>query len=257
MILYFSATGNSEYVAKYIAYLNDDKVVCMNEYLQNNSAMELNSEKPYVVIAPIYISSMPVIILDLLKKSKLEGNKNIYYIMTCAGSGVSAAGAFVEPLSNEMNLIYRGIEHLSMPQDYLMFFTVDTQENNELKMNKALERVPELARLIREDQDFDKTKVGASHKASVKPTIWLFDKFFIKPKKFYATDACVGCGLCSKVCPLNNITILKGQKPIWGNTCVHCTACINKCPKGAIEYGKKTIGKNRYVAKKFNPNDIK
>ena len=29
MILYFSATGNSEYVAKYIAHLNDDETVDM------------------------------------------------------------------------------------------------------------------------------------------------------------------------------------------------------------------------------------
>ena len=46
-------------------------------------------------------------------------------------------------------------------------------------------------------------------------------------------------------CPLNNITMVEGK------TCIHCSACINRCPKLAIEYGKKTIGKNRYVAKKF------
>ena len=50
--------------------------------------------------------------------------------------------------------------------------------------------------------------------------------------------------------PLNNINMVDG-KPVWGNTCIHCSACINRCPKLAIEYGKKTIGKNRYVAKKF------
>lgn len=250
MILYFSATGNSEYVAKYIAHLNGDETVNMTDYLRRNEAMNLSSEKPYVVVAPIYISTIPVIVLELLKKSKFEGNKNIYFIMTCAGSGVSGAGAFVKPLSEELGLTYRGVMHLSMPQDYLMFFTVKDKEENDLKMNEALSKVPTLAEKIRNNLDFDTSKVGLMHKLSVKPVIWIFDAFCIKPKKFYATDECINCGICAKVCPLNNIEIVDG-KPKWGKDCCHCSACINRCPKKAIEYGKKTQGKNRYVAPKF------
>ena len=74
MILYFSATGNSEYVAKYIAHLNNDKVVNMTDYLKRNEPMNLTSETPYVIVAPVYISTMPVIVMDLLKQSKFEGN---------------------------------------------------------------------------------------------------------------------------------------------------------------------------------------
>ena len=51
-------------------------------------------------------------------------------------------------------------------------------------------------------------------------------------------------------CPLNNITVVEGIT-VCGKTCIHCSTCINRCPKLAIEYGKKTQGKNRYVAKKF------
>lgn len=64
-------------------------------------------------------------------------------------------------------------------------------------------------------------------------------------KKFYATDACIGCGKCTKVCPLNNVN-LRDRKPVWGNQCTHCMACICKCPEEAIEYGKKSKGKPRY-----------
>ena len=51
-------------------------------------------------------------------------------------------------------------------------------------------------------------------------------------------------------CPLNNINMVDG-KPVCGKTCIHCSACINRCPKLVIEYGKKTQGKNHFVAKKF------
>lgn len=250
MILYFSATGNGEFVAKNIAHLNNDEVINLSLYLKKNEVLNLNSEKPYLVITPIYISTIPPIVVELLEKSKLEGNKNIYFIMTCAGSGVSAAGATLPSLASKMGMTYRGVEHLSMPQDYLMFFTVGSKEENETKMNLAIEKIPSLALKIKNNEDFDLTKVGAMHKMSVKPVTWLFDTFFIKPKKFYTTDECIGCGLCEKVCPLNNIKLVD-KKPTWGNNCIHCTACINRCPKEAIEYGKKTQGKNRYVAIKY------
>ena len=254
MILFFSGTGNSEYVAKNIGFLNDDEVIDMTKYLKNNEVMNLYSDKPYVVVAPVYISTLPVIVLDLLKKSKLEGNRNIYFIMTCAGSGISAAGAFVKPLADDLGMIYRGVEHLSMPQNYLMFFEMKDKDENNAKMNGAIVKVPVLAEKIRNDLDFDTSKVGFMHKLSIKPVIWMFDAFFIKPKKFYATDECITCGICAKVCPLANITMYDG-KPNWGKKCCHCTACINRCPKKAIEYGKKTQGKHRYVAMKFNPNN--
>ena len=58
-------------------------------------------------------------------------------------------------------------------------------------------------------------------------------------------EKCNGCGLCATLCPLNNIEIVDG-KPEWGKNCTHCMACINHCPKKAIEYGEKSKGKPRY-----------
>lgn len=68
----------------------------------------------------------------------------------------------------------------------------------------------------------------------------------MKAAAFYSTDECIGCGLCEKLCPLKNIQIRKDHRPVWGKECTHCMACIAKCPKKAIEYGKKSKGKNRY-----------
>lgn len=54
MILYFSATGNSEYVARYIGYLNNDEVVNITVFLKGNKKIELYSDNPYLVVCPIY-----------------------------------------------------------------------------------------------------------------------------------------------------------------------------------------------------------
>ena len=73
----------------------------------------------------------------------------------------------------------------------------------------------------------------------------VFYRFFVKAEAFRATDACIGCGRCVELCPLNNVH-LKNGKPVWGKNCTHCMACICYCPKEAIEYGEKSKGKPRY-----------
>ena len=61
-------------------------------------------------------------------------------------------------------------------------------------------------------------------------------------------NKCVGCGKCAQLCPLNNIHLENG-KPMWGDTCTHCMACISACPTQAIEYKKISVGKPRYYLK--------
>ena len=76
-----------------------------------------------------------------------------------------------------------------------------------------------------------------------------FSKVF-KADDFTVSDSCVGCGLCAKLCPLNNIMITDG-KPSWGSTCTHCMACLGNCPKEAIEYGERTVNKGKYNLKRY------
>ena len=84
--------------------------------------------------------------------------------------------------------------------------------------------------------------IGDGHLVIVNPA---FYALFVKAKAFRATDSCVGCGRCVSLCPMNNIR-LEGARPVWGKDCTHCMACICRCPKAAIEYGKKSVGKPRY-----------
>lgn len=79
--------------------------------------------------------------------------------------------------------------------------------------------------------------------------IWC--KYKLKAKDFYAKDSCMGCGKCEKLCPPNNIKIAE-NKPVWGDQCTHCMACIGNCPTEAIEYGNITQDKEPYNFGKYN-----
>ena len=37
-------------------------------------------------------------------------------------------------------------------------------------------------------------------------------------------------------------------RPVWTkNKCLKCCGCINRCPVSAIQYGKRTASRGRYV----------
>ena len=41
-----------------------------------------------------------------------------------------------------------------------------------------------------------------------------FNAFLMSPKPFHATEACIGCKKCEKVCPVGNITVT--DRPVLG-----------------------------------------
>ena len=59
-------------------------------------------------------------------------------------------------------------------------------------------------------------------------------------------NQCVGCGLCSKKCPMQAVSITQGKAQINRHHCIVCGQCRQACPRKAIAY---TNGLHREVAK--------
>ena len=245
MILYYTGTGNSEYVAKKIGAYIGDEVVNLFDKLRNKDYKPLTSERPWVIVAPTYAWQLPHIVTDWLRKTKLLGNKKIYFVLTC-GSGIGNAGAYAKKLCDNKKLEYMGCAKIVMPENYIAVFNAPDKKDTVKIIKKAQASIKVTAEIIHAEVYNDIYKPNVIDKLMSGFVNFVFYRGVIRADKFYAEDTCVSCGKCETVCPMSNVKLVDG-KPTWGKTCTHCMACICKCPTEAIEYGKASKGKRRYV----------
>lgn len=53
--------------------------------------------------------------------------------------------------------------------------------------------------------------------------------------KIVVSDACIGCGACTAVCPTGSLTLGdEGTAVCEHSTCILCQACVGTCPVQAI-----------------------
>lgn len=57
---------------------------------------------------------------------------------------------------------------------------------------------------------------------------------------YNADDRCNACGVCARLCPVENIAMHDGR-PSWGSTCTNCFGCLHWCPTGAIHLGRADL----------------
>lgn len=248
MILYFSGTGNSAYVAKRIGKKTGDEVVNLFYKIRDHDFSQMHSERPWIIVVPTYAWRIPRIVRKWLVNTSFAGSKDMYFVMTC-GESIGNAGKYLEKLCAEKKMHYCGCAGVTMPENYIALFSTPTAEKALQIIERAEIVIDRTALYILNGDLFPQTDISFGDKLNSGIVNGLFYPFIVHAKKFYATDDCVSCGKCMHVCPLNNIRIEYG-KPLWANNCTHCMACICRCPKEAIEYGKRSQGLPRYVCPK-------
>lgn len=248
MILYFSGTGNSAYVAKRIGKEIGDTIVSLFDKIRENDFSELHAERPWIVVVPTYAWRIPHIVRKWIENTAFTGNDDIYFVMTCGGS-IGNAGKYLEKLCVKKKMNYLGCMGITMPENYIALFSTPTQEKALQIIAQAEPVIDQTIDYIKNGDKFPRRDISFLDNMNSGMINDLFYPMFVHAKKFYVTSNCISCGKCANVCPLNNICIEKG-KPAWGNACTHCMACICHCPKEAIEYGKHSQGLTRYICVK-------
>lgn len=229
-IYYFSATGNSLKMAQDLgAHFTSQRLVRIKPMME----IEHPGVKMVGFIFPVYMGGIPAVVREFMQKFPFE--KGVYYFSV--GTYYKYKGgvmSFVNKILRDKGVVLNYGNYLPSVGNCLMEYEVS--ENQRSRIRK---RTDEIKKTIVEDIKSRVETVAPGYcRLSERFHKKMFDLFFEKAyEKFSLENNCVGCGICEKICPVNNVS-LKENRPIWGKNCMACHACVHWCPRNAINIGR-------------------
>ena len=105
MVLYYSATGNTKYIAELLAKSLDDEALDLLERIRKSDFSPIRSASPFVICSPIYVCEMPRFLVKFLKAVRLAGNRSVYFVFT-SGGYTGIAGFQAARIIKKKNMVF-------------------------------------------------------------------------------------------------------------------------------------------------------
>lgn len=229
VIVYFSGTGNSAYLAKLFARQMECECYSIEEAIDFEAVFQ--NQDIIAICYPIYGSCVPKIMRDFAAKhrSLLEQKKLIIFCsqMMFSGDGAKAFARLVP----QSHVIYA--EHFNMPNNISNFSLFPITEKERVrKKAKADAKMQRVCSNIKNGKVFLRGwSLGSQWLGYVQNKFWP-DVERKQASSFCADESCTGCGLCVKKCPAQNL-VLQEKRPVQLNQCMLCYRCVNLCPQKA------------------------
>jgi len=251
-ILYFSGTGNSLQVAKDISNELEKVELCGLTWLADEEEIKVKS-RILGIVFPVYYARLPLIVEELVRKLELSKDTYVFAVATHGGGPAEVLVKLNNILQNGGRILNSGFL-LHMPANNIFAYNPSFENRKNKIFEREKRKVKEISDIIRERKDYkcELSKLMIDiviDRILIKVTDKIMENFHIRDEKFWINAKCNSCRLCERICPVNNIEF-NSNKPVWKHKCEQCTACIQYCPKEAIQWGNKTIKRNRYR----NPN---
>jgi ferredoxin/flavodoxin len=251
-IYYFSGTGNSLMVARDLAEKINGALIPVTAVIDQD---RIQTDATVIgVVFPIYDFKPPRIIMQFIRKLDNPGEKYIFAVCTygitpgkamrhvekelkVCGGNLAGGFAVHMPHNGFGSEVFSGAEHAQMfaswkqqreiISDYILARKQGTIETSNMVISVLFS--------------------GIFLKA-IPILLPLFTQVLLKgwnSLSLIADEKCNGCGICQRICPVDNITLID-NRPVWSDHCEKCFGCLHWCPQEAIQAGRITITMKRY-----------
>ncbi|MBK5200934.1 MAG: EFR1 family ferrodoxin [Spirochaetaceae bacterium] len=250
MIFYFSATGNSKYVASRISKITGDEIIAIDHCMKDQTLTFNAKENENIgIVVPVFTSALPTIVDDFLTKLKLtRDGKGYNFAVVTYGMNAGAADYYLKKSMENKSLPIDSLFSVKYPDSFAPLFDVSNKKKVQKKVEAAEPKIDFVIDKItnKVSGNFIKGKMPHVLAALIHKVGYTNDRI---TTKFTVSDSCNGCGICAEKCPTDAIKI-KDNTPIWIKShCVLCMGCLHRCPQNAIQYGN-TKKHGQYL----NPN---
>jgi ferredoxin len=239
-IYFFTGTGNSLKVAEDIAkVLPDCELVAIHRDMDTEIPRDFER---IGFVFPVYFWGLPAMVSEFLHNAQFPEQGSTYFFAVATYRGIAGnAIRMANTLLNE-----KGI-YLNYGAGISMYGNAVTHYNMSKRVDKITRKSDKKILSIVNNVKNNKTKkVHSINKLIYGTYLNYIGSIHTTDSGFNVNNNCISCGICRAVCPAKNITLEAGH-PVFHHQCESCLACIQHCPKRAINYKDKTQNRRRYT----------
>ncbi|MDR1542278.1 MAG: EFR1 family ferrodoxin [Clostridiales bacterium] len=224
MLFYFTATGNSLYVAKQLS----KNPLSIPQLLKNG---ELRFEDESIgIVCPVFAGEPPKIVMRFIEKETFK--TDYFYMILTYGHDQSDSPEFTCALLKEFGVKVDYIGTVKLVDNYLPVFNMDEEKMIDKRVDGQIETIK--AALSSKLKDIPIASDEGRKLHAMVANMGRQNPSFNNGEQIKVTEDCIGCGVCAKVCPIGDLFIKDGMAARKSKTCEFCLACANNCPQKAI-----------------------
>ena len=258
LFLYFSGTGNTDYVARYLARSLDLAEVELRS-IEWQPPEELTGFDLLAFGFPVYAADSPGFVQTYMEQLPPGEGRGAFVFCTKGAYAASAVklnlqrlarGGYV-PLCGG-DVIMPGTDGLSMiAKDSWMARKALQKDYDQLQdANRLVEQMRSVLSALADGRSPEAIRMPLPPEPKMGTSDRLWAALYRMTEnwaraRLHADQRCEGCGLCARICPVDNVTVRDGRAQ-FEDRCVLCLRCLHACPQEAIQIGKLTSDKFRW-----------
>lgn len=240
-IYYFTGTGNCLQIAKYLKdSLEDTRLIRVCK--KNMKLTEDTQSERIGFVFPVYYRGIPQMLSQFLEHLKISPQTYFFAVATY-GSYPALSFEQIQELLAKKGARLSGSFGVDMPGNMWFMYYPHPKQDFTDRIAAQEQKAAAIAEKIRAN-----TVTSLPGIPDRKAEEHFYEKILSiseRDQGFWINEDCIRCGICSKVCPAENIQ-LTDEGPSWLHHCEYCLACIHWCPRSAIQFENVTEGKDRY-----------